>query len=220
MDKKKPRKTDRRALYTRKIIKENFMLLLESGKRIEKITVSELCRLSEINRCTFYLHFPDIYGILKELQKEVQESMIEFVNASLADEKERRNLSAILFASIRENSIFHVLSRNDLISPVMRRVCDYSKRLLAELCVRTKQLTKREAELFALFLVNGCAAVSEDQIINHWDTFKKDDDFTNKILDRLYSMIDINTIGNALREKSGGVSSFKSSLPVTVQKHP
>jgi len=201
MDEKKPRKTDRRALYTQKIIKENFMRILESGKRLEKITVSELCRLSEINRCTFYLHFSDIYGILRELQKEVQESMIEFVNASLADEKERRNLSAILFASIRENHIFRVLSRYDLISPVMRRVCDYSKRLLSELCVKTKQLTRREAELFALFLVNGCAAVSEDQIINHWDSFKKDDVFTNKILDCLYSMIDFKAIGNALREK-------------------
>jgi len=127
--------------------------------------------------------------------------MIEFVNASLTDEKERRNLSAILFASIRENNIFRVLIRHDLISPVMRRVCDYSKRLLAELCVSTRQLTRREAELFALFLVNGCAAVSEDQIINHWDSFKKDDIFTNKILDRLYSMIDFKAIGNALREK-------------------
>jgi AcrR family transcriptional regulator len=200
MNGKRPRKTDRRALYTRKIIKDNFILLLESGKQINKITVSELCQLSEINRCTFYLHFPDIYGILKELQKEVQESMIEFVNASLADENGRRNLSAILFASIRENHVFRVLQQHDLISPVMRRVCDYSKKLLTQLCISTKQFTRREAELFSLFLVNGCAAVSEDQIINHWDTFKKDNVFTNKILDRLYSMIDIQAIGNALRE--------------------
>jgi AcrR family transcriptional regulator len=201
MDGKKTRNTDRRKLYTRKTIKDNFILLLEGGKQINKITVSEICQLSEINRCTFYLHFPDIYGILKELQKEVQESMIEFVNASLADENGRRNLSAILFASIRENHVFRVLQQHDLISPVMRRVCDYSKKLLTQLCVRTKQFTRREAELFSLFLVNGCAAVSEDQIINHWDTFKKDNVFTNRILDRLYSMIDIQAIGNALREE-------------------
>ena len=83
---------------------------------------------------------------------------------------------------------------------ITKRVCEYSKALLVKLCVETKQFKKREAELFALFLISGCAAVSEDQLINHWNTFAQDNKFVTKILDRLYSMLDIGVINRALRE--------------------
>ena len=204
MEEKRPRKTDRRTLYTRQIIKDNFVALLDGGTPVEKITVSELCRLSELNRCTFYLHFPDIYGVLEELQETVQSSMTQCVYASLTDAKERQDICAILFASIRENPVFQTLYRHNLTTAIMRRVCEYSKSLLINLCVETKQFTQREAELFALFLINGCVAVSEDQVMNHWDSFERDNNFVTKILDRLYAMLDIGAINQAFRKNIDG----------------
>ena len=197
----KLRKTDRRTIYTRKLIKDNFVKLLDNGTPVEKMTVTELCRLSEINRCTFYLHYSDTFDVLDELQKEVQDTMKECVYASLADETKRQDICAVLFESIRESDVFRVLNRYDLTSPILKRVCEYSKSLLVKLCVETKQFKQREAELFSLFLISGCAAVSEYQVFTHWSTFKQDNKFVTKMLDHLYSMLDFHAIGQALRGK-------------------
>ena len=48
----KTQKEDRRTRYTRQVIKEAFLKLLEE-KEYPKITVTEICRLAEINRGTF-----------------------------------------------------------------------------------------------------------------------------------------------------------------------
>ena len=51
----KQRKTDRRTLYTRQLIKDVFLEEL-SKKSYSKLSVSEICKIAEINRGTFYLH--------------------------------------------------------------------------------------------------------------------------------------------------------------------
>ena len=64
--KNKTKVTDRRTRYTRQIIKDSFLDLLKE-KPFSKITVTELCRISEINRGTFYLHYYDIDDVLDDL---------------------------------------------------------------------------------------------------------------------------------------------------------
>ena len=59
----KTQKEDRRTRYTRQVIKEAFLKLLEE-KEYPKITVTEICRLAEINRGTFYLHYYDTADVL------------------------------------------------------------------------------------------------------------------------------------------------------------
>lgn len=60
------RKTDRRTLITKGIIKDALLELLQNTS-YEKITVTALCRQSEITRATFYLHYDNIDDVLDEL---------------------------------------------------------------------------------------------------------------------------------------------------------
>ena len=46
-------KLDARKRYTQMILKQSFLKLLKE-KPVNKITVKELCELSQINRATFY----------------------------------------------------------------------------------------------------------------------------------------------------------------------
>ena len=62
---KKTSKQDRRTRYTRQSIKETFLELLKQ-KNFTKITVTEICKISEINRGTFYLHYYDIHDVLED----------------------------------------------------------------------------------------------------------------------------------------------------------
>ena len=53
---KKEKKLDRRTKYTKDIIKKSLLKMVKK-KPFEKITVTEICKICEINRGTFYIHY-------------------------------------------------------------------------------------------------------------------------------------------------------------------
>ncbi|RHA15967.1 TetR/AcrR family transcriptional regulator [Megasphaera sp. AM44-1BH] len=58
MNEKKPYKSDRRTRYTRQVIRETFLAMLQECS-FEKVTVTALCRRADVTRATFYLHYRD-----------------------------------------------------------------------------------------------------------------------------------------------------------------
>ena len=79
----KTQKEDRRTRYTRQVIKEAFLTLLEE-KEYPKITVTEICRLAEINRGTFYLHYYDTADVLDDLLSEILKETTSVIDMSSA----------------------------------------------------------------------------------------------------------------------------------------
>ena len=63
------RKTDRRTLITKEMIKDALLTLLQHT-RYEKITITALCKQAEITRTTFYLHYDNLDDVLDELLDE------------------------------------------------------------------------------------------------------------------------------------------------------
>lgn len=63
------RKTDRRTLYTRQVVKDALLELL-AEHHFEDINITMLCRQAEITRATFYLHFDGISAVVDELLEE------------------------------------------------------------------------------------------------------------------------------------------------------
>ena len=59
------RKTDRRTIITKTIIKDALLELLKKTA-YEKLTVTALCKEAEITRATFYLHYQNIDDVLDE----------------------------------------------------------------------------------------------------------------------------------------------------------
>ncbi|MBQ9011148.1 MAG: TetR/AcrR family transcriptional regulator, partial [Bacilli bacterium] len=60
---------DRRVRYTKNVIKETLISLL-SEKKINKITVTEVCKIADINRATFYRYYLDIYDLYDHMEQE------------------------------------------------------------------------------------------------------------------------------------------------------
>ena len=52
----------RSAIRSKRMIKQAFLSLIKE-KDISKITVTELVERADLNRATFYAHYPDIYGV-------------------------------------------------------------------------------------------------------------------------------------------------------------
>ncbi len=68
------KKNNQRAQQTQKRIKEIFLEML-STKKINQVTVQDICRVADINRTTFYSHFTDIYDLMKAIEKEQDEKI-------------------------------------------------------------------------------------------------------------------------------------------------
>ena len=61
---------DLRIQRTKSSIKSAF-LELRQKKPIEKITVTEMTKLANINKATFYLHYSDIYQLSEEIEDSI-----------------------------------------------------------------------------------------------------------------------------------------------------
>ena len=84
--KNKTKVIDRRTRYTQQTIKDSFLSLLKE-KPFSKITVTEVCRMSEINRGTFYLHYYDIDDVLDSLLEDVITDTASVLDHVLCSEK-------------------------------------------------------------------------------------------------------------------------------------
>jgi AcrR family transcriptional regulator len=67
-------KVDRRVKYTKMVIKESFISILEK-KDISRITIKEICEAADINRATFYAHYSDQYDLLRKIENELLDNI-------------------------------------------------------------------------------------------------------------------------------------------------
>lgn len=63
-------KENRSARRSRRMIRQAFTELL-GEREFHKITVVDIVERADLNRSTFYAHYPDIYGIVDEMQEEI-----------------------------------------------------------------------------------------------------------------------------------------------------
>ena len=63
------RKEYRSAVRSRRLIRSAFLELLRE-KAYEKITVTDIVTRADINRSTFYAHYPDVRGLVEEIVGE------------------------------------------------------------------------------------------------------------------------------------------------------
>ena len=70
------RTENRSARRSRQMIRQAFEALLKE-KGFHKITVTDIVARADLNRSTFYAHYPDIYGIVDEMQEEIIQRNME-----------------------------------------------------------------------------------------------------------------------------------------------
>jgi len=61
--------TDRRAKRSLLLLKQAFIALVKE-KRFESITIQDITERADVNRSTFYAHFPDKYALLDSIIRE------------------------------------------------------------------------------------------------------------------------------------------------------
>lgn len=92
-----------------RIVRTVFTILTEENKPLSKITVSEVCKRSGINRSTFYAHYMDIYDIAEKVDKAMAEGVARHVLNRLEKEQRVDACFIALFEYISENREFYSL---------------------------------------------------------------------------------------------------------------
>ncbi len=174
---------DRRIKYTKKTIKDTFIKLLDE-KDIKKITVSEICKLADINRATFYRYYIDVYDLLDKIQdefiNELKEPYLEdpsrvstvgaFSKEILEVFLENKELVKILFNT--NNNIYFL---NEVLE-VAYGMC--KTKWLTDI----PELTEEEINYAATFIFNGALGV-----VNYWvkNDFDRDIDEVANAIEQL-----------------------------------
>lgn len=99
---------DRRVRRTKKLLRNSLTKLMVE-KKINKITVTELTELADVNRSTFYLYYKDIYDMIDKMETEMFEQLsVELTKLYMPDAKYENILSFFIyvFEFVRENSDF------------------------------------------------------------------------------------------------------------------
>ena len=109
------RKEYRSAVRSRRLICIAFLELLRQ-KPYEKITVTDIVSQADINRSTFYAHYPDVRGLVEEIIGEVidhsptlasQQNIKDFVQDPVPF------LQELTSYSIEHRELYALLSRSD-----------------------------------------------------------------------------------------------------------
>lgn len=93
---------DKRYQKAENLIRREFYTMMEEMP-VYKITVSELCRRTDINRGTFYLHYQDCYDLIDVLSRELIELFSPYV------EEICRNRDTLVESVV---SMLHILTEN------------------------------------------------------------------------------------------------------------
>lgn len=72
------KKEYRSEVRSRRMIRQAFQELLQE-KAFEKITVTDIVKRADINRSTFYAHYPDVRGLVEDMMNEAVTGCIDLV---------------------------------------------------------------------------------------------------------------------------------------------
>ena len=154
-------KNDRRVKYTKMVLKESFVRLLEK-KDISQISIKELCEDADVNRSTFYAHYSDQHDLMKKIQNE----LFENVEMYLADYTQN-NLDTVPISMIER--IFEYIQENARLCKLLlgeRGDFSFQKRIFTLVYEKnisdlTKggAVSKEDAEYVYAFTLTGCVGI-------------------------------------------------------------
>lgn len=109
---------DRRAMRTNLQIREVMFSLMEK-KPIHQIKVSEICKICQINRATFYDHYRDVFDLVQDMENDLLlklQAMMDAVAPEVPPEEvsrqffdfwaEHRQVLQLLITSERSREFF------------------------------------------------------------------------------------------------------------------
>lgn len=165
---------DRRTRYTRNAIRSSLLSLMQQ-KPFSRITVTEICRASEINRGTFYLHYYDLDDVLDDLIEEMIQDTTQVFDHVMCPEKDRCTYP--FCRKVQESQEFRILFSDETASArLLDKLCELSKEDFITRLMQNSLLSYEQAEAVLYFQMNGCLAINKRMLKNNcrdWNSIQQ-----------------------------------------------
>lgn len=103
---------DRRIRKTQTHIKNAFVELLKNN-HLNKITVTDICALADINRSTFYEHYLDVYDLYDKMEVEISHNILDCL-LKLNTQTVQEALECMLDEVDRQSDVYIIFMRNSI----------------------------------------------------------------------------------------------------------
>jgi AcrR family transcriptional regulator len=166
MDSIKNENLDRRVKYTKMVIKDSLLELLKQ-EPINKITVTQVCELADINRGTFYKYYLDTYDLLDQIESELfQELLLEIDQLKYTGIDDMEDFITRLFESIKKKQnickiIFSGNGNKEIIQKLFYIVHD---KVIEDWKNKNKMMDEKTLDYMFSFLANGSISVIQKWI--------------------------------------------------------
>ncbi|MBR1740096.1 MAG: hypothetical protein IJ737_07375 [Ruminococcus sp.] len=153
---------DKRVIRTKRAIRNAFAELL-TKKDINSITVTDIARLADINRKTFYNYYSGVYQVIEEIEEEISGDFIEAVNVDITQVLEDplvtfKRLNEIINRDMDFYGSLFRISSNDILTK--RLVISIKSRLLSQLMPSGfSELDRLKADISLEFILTGMISV-------------------------------------------------------------
>lgn len=169
------RKIDRRKKYTRMVLKESLLEILQK-KQLTLVTVKEICERADINRSTFYAHFNDQFDLLFQIEEELINDMISFLEAYSTDKKievlETTEKLIEYFASQKETCLT-LLSQNSH-SSFEQKVREVAEQFIMVNQKDNLDIQSSTFKYISAYIISGSIEVMKVWLENDMDTSPKE----------------------------------------------
>lgn len=176
-------KTDARVRYTKMVIKNSFIKIL-AEKPLAKVTVKEICELSEINRATFYKYYCDPYDLLDKIENDFLEELENNVSESMHKEFQE-TITFILISIKAEGELYKTLFSENGDPHFPSRIFSscYKKYTAVGEDKRFQKLKPSEQKWLFYFIAQGCSGILSQWMENGMvEPISEVADFADKII--------------------------------------
>ncbi len=158
MPEKKP---NRRVQFTRGALR-NALIELAIEKPLREITVTDVCTQADINRSTFYLHYPGVHALLCEVEDQLLDQFRADLKGLSPDPRDLAAVLSRLKADTRRRMLMHALLDDPYVALRIHKMTYAAFRLNWQRDMLPDEENKKR--LIFTFIVNGAVALLSEWI--------------------------------------------------------
>lgn len=148
-------KANQRIILTKRLLQEALLRLMEK-KPLDKITVTELCEESNINRTTFYRHYNVPRDVLMDMEVEFSNQL--YASFPVAEVKDISQYTEGLMTYLSEHSeLLKIFIKNNSDEDLMRLINNMFENFIATKSKFTdiSEVEDENLKLIATYIVGG-----------------------------------------------------------------
>lgn len=168
------KKNDRRVKYTKMVIIQSLLHLMEENP-LSKITVTDICKLADINRSTFYTYYTDPYDLLTQIEDELFEDIKGVLENSPVLDADFEFMVKILEYIAKNSALCKIIFSVHDDKAILQRIINLAHdKSIAEYQSSAPKAAKEVLELVFIFVSNGIVGIIQNWIQSNMKQDKKE----------------------------------------------